>query len=467
MKLWLKISLCAVVMVTLSTAACSLLLLLRSGQSNLNLAIDNALANQQIRAASWQSAMQTRLDESYGETAARSLAKYLIGQLGDSSTALLCGTDVIYNTTTVSPEEYLPVTAEAQQYIIEDIGDKTMLIVGSAATVNETRYRIYTIKDITHVFTGIRELAYSFAVISLCVILAAGAVTVFITRALLKPIATLKANTALIANGVYGNRVTIAERDEIGELGEDFNRMAEAVETHIQELRDEAERRTMFMSALTHELKTPMTGIKGNAQTLLATKLTEEEREDALYAIDAACTRVERLSQKLMQLIVLRQSGNMPLSPVPAAMLIADVKAACAEQLRIRGLTLITDNDMGLVMMERDLLADLFINLIDNAGKASGRGDTIELNARGGIISVTDHGIGIAESELDKLTQPFYMVDKSRTRKAGGAGLGLALCDEIARLHGARLIINSTPGVGTTVSVVFDTEGAQYEKANQ
>ena len=453
MKLWLKVSLCAVVMVTLSTTACSLLLLLRSGQRNLNLAIDNALANQQIRAASWQSAMQTRIDESYGETAARSLAKYLMGQLGDSSTALLCGTDVIYNTTTVSPEEYLPVTAEAQQYIIEDIGDKTMLIVGSAATVNETRYRIYTIKDITHVFTGIRELAYSFAAISLCVILAAGAVTVFITRALLKPIATLKENTALIANGVYGNRVTIAERDEIGELGEDFNRMAEAVETHIQELRDEAERRTMFMSALTHELKTPMTGIKGNAQTLLATKLTEEEREDALYAIDAACTRVERLSQKLMQLIMLRQSG--------------DVKAACAEQLRIRGLTLKTANDMGLVMMERDLLADLFINLIDNAGKASRRGDIIELNAHGGIISVTDHGIGIAESELDKLTQPFYMVDKSRTRKAGGAGLGLALCDEIAHLHGARLIINSTPGIGTTVSVVFDAEGAQYEKANQ
>ena len=139
MKLWLKVSLCAVVMVTLSTTACSLLLLLRSGQSNLNLAIDNALANQQIRAASWQSAMQTQIDESYGETAARSLAKYLMGQLGDSSTALLCGTDVIYNTTTVSPEEYLPVTAEAQQYIIEDIDNKTMLIAGSAATVNETR----------------------------------------------------------------------------------------------------------------------------------------------------------------------------------------------------------------------------------------------------------------------------------------------------------------------------------------
>lgn len=99
MKLWLKVSLCAVVMVTLSTTACSLLLLLRSGQRNLNLAIDNALANQQIRAASWQSAMQTRIDESYGETAARSLAKYLMGQLGGQQygAALRNGCYIQYN----------------------------------------------------------------------------------------------------------------------------------------------------------------------------------------------------------------------------------------------------------------------------------------------------------------------------------------------------------------------------------
>ena len=80
---------------------------------------------------------------------------------------------------------------------------------------------------------------------------------------------------------------------------------------------------------------------------------------------------------------------------------------------------------MGSLMMERDLLADLFINLIDNAGKASRRGDIIELNAHGGIISVTDHGIGIAESELDKLTQPFYMVDKSARERQAARGLGL------------------------------------------
>ncbi len=459
MKLWLKVSLCAVVITTLATAACSFLLLLRSGQSNLELAIENALTDQQVRAASWQSAMQSQLDGGFSETAARSLAKYLIGRFADSGTALLSGEDVIYNATDIAPEDYLPLTGDARQYVMEDIAGRTMLIAGSAIPVEDSRYRVYTIKDITGVFTGIQELAYSFAIISLVVILSAGAVTVLIARGLLKPIATLKKNTGLIANGVYGRRVEIAERDEIGELGEDFNRMADAVEAHISELREEATRRTMFMSALTHELKTPMTSIKGNAQTLLATKLNEEEREDALLAIDAACTRVERLSQKLMQLIVLRQSGALPLSPVPVADLLFETRDACAEQLKRRRLSLTIENGMNTLVMERDLLVDLLVNLIDNAGKASKPGDVILLRAHGNAICVTDHGIGIPQGELCKLTQPFYMVDKSRTRKAGGAGLGLALCEEIARLHGARLEIASAPGEGTTVSVVFDSEG--------
>ena len=165
-----------------------------------------------------------------------------------------------------------------------------------------------------------------------------------------------------------------------------------------------------------------------------------------------------------MQLIVLRQSGELTISPAPVSELLLDAKAACAEQLRLRGLTLTIENDMDTLEMERDLLSDLLVNLIDNAGKASRPGDTIALIARGGAISVIDHGIGVAEDELDRLTQPFYMVDKSRTRKAGGAGLGLALCDEIARLHGARLEFKSAPGSGTTVSVVFGAEGARDEK---
>ena len=467
MKLWLKVSLISTILVTAAISACGLIMLIRSGRSNLDLAVENTLANQEVRAASWATAMQTELADSTSSSAQRSIARYFIDKYADGNTILETQDDCIYNRTAIEPQAYLKLSGKQQQYIIEDIGGKSMLIAGRRITVEGVDYLFYLVSDLTSVYDGITEMSYRFALINCIVMVTAAAVTVFLVRRLLYPVKELKHSTALIADGVYDKRIEIRERDEIGELGEDFNRMAEAVEAHIGELREEAERRTMFMSALTHELKTPMTSIKGNAQTLLATKLTEAEREDALYAIDAACTRVERLSQKLMQLIVLRQSGELELSADSVPKLLLEAQSACARQLKQRGLTLKIDSGMDTLVMERDLLLDLLINLIDNAGKASKPGDVIELCARDGVISVSDHGIGIARSELGKLTQPFYMVDKSRTRRAGGAGLGLALSDEIARLHGARLIIDSVMGEGTTVSVVFDMEGVQDEETVQ
>src|SRR5699024_4040829 len=95
------------------------------------------------------------------------------------------------------------------------------------------------------------------------------------------------------------------------------------------------------------------------------------------------------------------------------------------------------------------------LNLVDNARKASNPGDTIELSAEGNSITVKDHGRGIPPDELKKITEPFYMVDKTRSKKAGGIGFGLALADELARIHGAKLIFEGTPGKGTKVKVVF------------
>lgn len=455
MKLWLKVSLIAIIMVTLATGICSLMMLLRSGKSSLEMAVNETLTNQQMKASSWSEEMKNGLDGSYSATAQRSLAKYLIDEFGDRYTILVSNGDFIYNTTQIDPGQYLPVQGGNQQYIIKDIGGSSLLIAGSNIQINSTPYTLYVISDVSPVYAGVQTLSYQFSLINLGVIIIAGLIIIILVRLVLRPIAALKQSTGLIAAGIYDKRIEAAEKDEVGELASDFNSMAEAVESRVKELKDEADRRTMFMSALTHELKTPMTSISGNAQTLLRTKMDEEEREDALIRIDAECTRVERLSQKMMQLIVLRRSDDIRFEKASVESLLESVRFSCAEQLKQRGLTLVISNDIDTLVMDADLLSSLLLNLIDNAGKASKKGDTIELSAQGDTITVKDHGKGIPESEIAKITQPFYMVDKSRSRKAGGIGLGLALAEEIARIHGARLEFESALGEGTTVKVVF------------
>ena len=106
--------------------------------------------------------------------------------------------------------------------------------------------------------------------------------------------------------------------------------------------------------------------------------------------------------------------------------------------------------------MDLDLMTDVVINLIDNAVKASEPGSSIWLRASGHQIEVRDSGSGIPEEELNKILEPFYMVDKSRSRKKGGAGLGLALVQLIVERHHGNMQIESHVGEGTRMIIQFD-----------
>lgn len=458
MKLWLKVSLVSVIMVTAALSILNLLILVGAGKSNLDYAIQSAVSTHAANAVYFEQAMQDGADENISATTKRSLARYYVSSLADPNIILTAADDVIYNTTSLDPALYLPLEAREKQYLVTDIDGKSMLIVGSRISVRGALYSFYRITDVTSIYTQLTELSYRFSWISLLVILCTAALIILLVRTILHPIQRLKENTSLIAAGVYDKRIAVAELDEIGSLAMDFNAMTQAVENRVAELQEEAERRTLFMSALTHELKTPMTSIKGNAETLLMTKMDEEEREAALLQINADCTRVERLSYKLMQLLVLKRSSDIEPKEQKVSDLLDMVYDAAKEQVKQRGLILKIENHMERLKMDKDLLCELLLNLIDNAGKASPRGGTITLLAQGNVISVSDSGHGIPAGELHRLTEPFYMVDRARSRRQGGMGLGLALAQEIARLHGAQLVFESEVGKGTTVKVVLEHE---------
>ena len=111
--------------------------------------------------------------------------------------------------------------------------------------------------------------------------------------------------------------------------------------------------------------------------------------------------------------------------------------------------------------MDRDILCSALVNLVENSAKASAPGQTIFLRAIGNTLEVADNGRGIPEKDLERVTEPFYMCDPSRSKVNGGFGLGLALVKEIAAVHSAVLEIQSTPGEGTTVRLRFPEYGNQ------
>ena len=154
-----------------------------------------------------------------------------------------------------------------------------------------------------------------------------------------------------------------------------------------------------------------------------------------------------------MSLVTLGQ--QLKAVPTPVEPLLAQVANSTAETMALRGTPLRVECRVQALPMDADLMGSLLVNLVDNASKASESGQEILLSAEGRTISVQDHGRGVPPEAIDRITEPFYMVDKSRSKRQGGSGLGLALVKRIADAHNATLDILSAPGEGTIVRVTF------------
>lgn len=126
------------------------------------------------------------------------------------------------------------------------------------------------------------------------------------------------------------------------------------------------------------------------------------------------------------------------------------------------GITLYVNVDECIINIDFDLIKTVLINLIDNARKASQSGSSVELTGNsvynGYMFAVKDYGVGISEEDLPRVAEEFYMVDKSRARKQGGAGMGLALCSKIVEMHGGKLTIKSKLNEGTRVEFLIKGE---------
>lgn len=226
---------------------------------------------------------------------------------------------------------------------------------------------------------------------------------------------------------------------------------------------NEAQRQ--LIGSMSHELKTPLTAIRGYSETLLGVKLSKEQTEKALSYINRESARLSRLSEKMMELTRLYEPEcKVMLQDISVETLFDAAAESVRHRLSAQGMTLVYEGEFqGITMrLDEDLMISFLINLINNSIMASEEGSRIFMGADADAIWVRDEGCGIPKEELDKVRKAFYRVDKSRSRKSGNMGLGLALCEQIAAVHHGGMEIESTVGTGTKVIFTKRLQRVEY-----
>ncbi len=390
----------------------------------------------------------------YGEIPESSLAQV------EKSLAKGAKSAVIYTSKTV-PNEYSGLKSGECLSKFDNLVLKTVCL----AECNGYSYYIEIKSDFSEIQKQSNSLWHGYFATVAAIALLSGALLYFVIQRTTSSLNLLVMKVDKIAEGKLHQRISLKTSDrETETLAKSFNLMSEAIEQKMSEIEQEIEKRDMFVANFTHELKTPMTSIIGYSKMLNTYDLDETEKKSALETVYREAKRLERLSAQLLELYVYKNE-----SPKMSLVSLHDIGENLKSTLKISAQKYEVELDVDLkyvsVEANSELLLSLLYNLADNAFKASNPQGKVkiysQLNEKAVKLTVEDNGRGIEKESLALLTEPFFREDKARARSLGGAGLGLALCREIANMHGTELLFESQKGLGTRVSFVLKRGEAQ------
>lgn len=253
------------------------------------------------------------------------------------------------------------------------------------------------------------------------------------------------------------------ERVEYEELRPLLNRVDQQnrqIASQVRELKQAESVRREFSANVSHELKTPLMSISGYAEIMKNGLVQPGDVPEFAGRIYDEASRLTTLVQDIIELSKLdEKSGEMPLEPVDLYELLQDVCRNLNMPAQKRGVTITCEGSSLRIPGVRHVLYEMFYNLADNAVKYNKEGGWVKLtlSSKGNkaCFCVEDNGIGIAAEEQERIFERFYRVDKSHSRQTGGTGLGLSIVKHGAALHQAQIYLESQPGQGTKIEVVF------------
>lgn len=270
-----------------------------------------------------------------------------------------------------------------------------------------------------------------------------------------------------IQMGKYEDIPEIRRRDELGELRNGIVHMSRTIQSHIQELQDALEQlKSMeqqqkdFFANVTHEFKTPLTVLRAYADLLYAYPEDEMLLQEARENIRKEAQRLQEMVEDALDLAALEKYDmHAKVEPVDVKELLEEVCSTMDGKARKFNITLHRDISQAMVYGDRKLLLQVFTNLLDNAIKYNEPQGEIfvksQTNQTQVQIWVKDTGIGIPEESRERIFEPFYRVDKGRSRETGGTGLGLALVKQLVEKHKGDIQLVDTKEKGATFRVTL------------
>ena len=463
MKLWKKIAVISCAVLLLLSAGIFLTVTRQVKTNDLNHTREEALQDHGDLVITFLRQIQKAQADSHEKSPADAQARYIFSRCGDETSLLVREGKILSSHIPFDPQPLLIAPDDGSTPMLEAQVEGVPYLMYASRLFpfgpEDPGYTVYTVIDLSPLYGEIRHMALITAGTMGCTLLLGLALLVALVYFTMKPLETLNSAAGRISEGNYAERTEIRRKDEIGDLSRSFDRMADSVEATVSALREQNRRQKLFIGAVSHEFKTPLTSLLLNTDSLQNTCMTQEEQLDTVANMETQCRWLEKMTGSLLKLLSVEK--ELDVKPISLPGLMASLRESCGEILRQYQVTLEIACDDTVFHLDRNLMLCALQNLVHNAARASQPGQAVGVYVHGTTFEISDHGRGIPREDLPRILEPFYMADKSRSKKQGGTGLGLALVNEIVKAHGGTVEIESAVNSGTNVIIALPEDAAE------
>ena len=346
------------------------------------------------------------------------------------------------------------IDEDSYNSLIEKKGNKYYSAL--ALKLDDNNILVY-IRDITDIYVqrdNMIKLCISLIGIMFIIVIF---VAFIISKTLTRPLFKMKKEMSKLSSGNFD--INLKEgKDEIGLLSKDFNTMSHELQRRNDELVSMIDSKQLFIDNLSHEMNTPLTSIYGYSKLLENAELDEEQRIKYLQYIQSEADRITNMYKKLL-VISYKSNNNIDKQDIKLDDIFKELNIELKSKLESKNIILNINNTINNLYCDKLLVSLAISNLIRNAIEISDDSSKIDVNTfeddNNKYIEVKDYGKGIEEEQISKIIEPFYRVDKARSRAHGGAGLGLSIVTKVMDLHNGKLDIKSKIDNGSSFILIF------------